>query len=167
SPVPLARPGRRGRLMLNDGSGGSMPAIYDRLGIRPIVNACGTHTRLGGSLMAPEVLDAMRDAASAFVVLEELQAAASRAIARATGAEAGLATSGAAAGLLLGTAACMTGADAARIERLPRTDGLPRARAVMHRAHRNGYDHSVRASGATLVEVGYAHRTHSYQLDAA
>ena len=37
----------------------------------------------------------------------------------------------------------------------------------MHRAHRNGYDHSVRASGIKLVEVGYAHRTMPDQLAAA
>jgi D-glucosaminate-6-phosphate ammonia-lyase len=144
-----------------------MSGIYQRLGIRPIINARGTHTRLGGSLMAPAVLEAMREAASAFVVLEELQAKASEVIARATGAEAGMVTSGSAAGLLLGTAACMTGQDPALIERLPKTKGLPKHRAIMHRAHRNGYDHSVRASGATIVEVGYAHRTMPYQLVAA
>ena len=144
-----------------------MPAIYDRLGVRPIVNARGTHTRLGGSLMAREVREAMNQAATAYVVLEELQAAASRVIARATGAEAGMVTAGAAAGLLLGTAACMTGEDPACIEQLPNTAALPRNRAVMHRAHRNGYDHSVRASGASIVEVGYAHRTLPYQLEAA
>jgi L-seryl-tRNA(Ser) seleniumtransferase len=144
-----------------------MPDIYQRLGVRPIINARSTHTRLGGSLMAPEVLEAMREAAGAFVVLEELQAAASTVIARATGAEAGLVTAGAAASLLLGTAACLTGTDPSRIERLPSTAGLPRNRAVMHRAHRNGYDHSVRASGATIVEVGYAHRTAPQQLEAA
>jgi L-seryl-tRNA(Ser) seleniumtransferase len=144
-----------------------MPGIYQRLGVRPLLNARGTHTRLGGSLMAPEVLDAMREAASAFVVLEELQAVASALISRATGAEAGLVTSGAAAGLLLGTAACMTGTDHASIDRLPRAEGMPKNRAVMHRAHRNGYDHSVRAAGAVIVEVGYAHRTMPYQLEAA
>src|SRR6476646_1470245 len=86
-----------------------MAAIYTRLEVRPIINARGTHTRLGGSLMAPAVLDAMREAASAYVVLDELQEAASEIIARATGAEAGLVTGGAAAGLLLGTAACLAG----------------------------------------------------------
>ena len=144
-----------------------MPGIYERLGVRPIVNARGTHTRLGGSLMAREVREAMNEAATAFVVLDELQAAASRVIARATGAEAGLVTAGAAASLLLGAAACMTGEDRSRVDRLPDTDDLPKNRAVMHRAHRNGYDHSVRASGIKLVEVGYAHRTMPYQLAAA
>ncbi|HEU5326884.1 MAG TPA: aminotransferase class V-fold PLP-dependent enzyme [Thermomicrobiales bacterium] len=143
-----------------------MANIYTRLEVRPIINARGTHTRLGGSLMAPEVLDAMREAASAYVVLEELQAAASEVIARATGAEAGLVTGGAAAGLLLGTAACIAGENPAAIEQLPDTTGLA-GEVVMHRAHRNGYDHSVRAAGARIVEVGYAHGTHPDQLAAA
>lgn len=140
--------------------------VYERLGLRTIVNARGTHTRLGGTLMPPEVLDAMREAAGAYIVLDELQAKASAVIALATGAEAGLVTGGAAAGLLLGTAACITGDDPARIERLPDTTGMP-DEAIVHRAHRNGYNHSVRAAGARFVEVGYGHATLPYQLEAA
>ena len=143
-----------------------MAGIYERLGLRPIINARGTHTRLGGTLMPPEVLDAMREAAGAYVVLEELQAKASEVIARATGAEAGMVTGGAAAGLLLGTAACVAGDDPVKIERLPDTAGM-KDQAVMHRAHRNGYDHSVRAAGVTIVDVGYGHGTQAYQLEAA
>lgn len=143
-----------------------MPDIYERLGVRRIINARGTHTRLGGSLMPPEVLDAMREAAGAYIVLDELQDKASEVIARATGAEAGMVTAGAAAGLLLGTAACVAGDDAARIDRLPITEGM-KHEVVMHRAHRNGYDHSVRAAGARIVEVGYAHATQPFQLRAA
>ena len=45
-------------------------------------------------------------------------------IAEATGAEAGLVTAGAAAGLLLGTAACVTGLDPGRMNRLPDTRGM-------------------------------------------
>lgn len=79
-----------------------MTDIYTQLGIRPLINARGTHTRLGGSLMSPEVLDAMRDAAQSYVVLDELQDCASTAIADATGAAAGMVTGGAAAALLIG-----------------------------------------------------------------
>ncbi len=116
--------------------------------------------------MPPEVLDAIREAAGAYVVLEELQAKASEVIARATGTEAGMVTGGAAAGLLLGTAACVAGDDPVKIERLPDTGGM-KDQAVMHRAHRNGYDHSVRAAGVTIVDVGYGHGTHAHQLEAA
>ncbi|HUG15818.1 MAG TPA: aminotransferase class V-fold PLP-dependent enzyme [Thermomicrobiales bacterium] len=143
-----------------------MSDIYGRLGLRPLINARGSHTRLGGSIMPAEVLDAMREAAQTYIVLEELQEKASEVIARATGAEAGMVTGGAAAGLILGTAACIAGSDPASIERLPDTSGM-KGDVVMHRAHRNGYDHSVRAAGARIVEAGYGHGTIPYQLEAA
>ncbi|HET9017065.1 MAG TPA: aminotransferase class V-fold PLP-dependent enzyme [Thermomicrobiaceae bacterium] len=146
--------------------GGRAGSIYERFGVRPLINARGTHTRLGGTLMHPEVVDAMRAAAGSYVVLDELQDRASALIARATGAEAGMVTGGAAAGLLFGTAACIAGSDPGRIERLPDTTGM-NGEVVVHRAHRNGYDHSVRATGARLVEVGYGHATSPDQLEGA
>src|ERR671930_1094626 len=96
-------------------------SIYRDLGVRTVVNAAGTLTRLGGSRMAPEVLAAMAEAARAYVRIEDLQEAAGRVIAEATGAESGYVTSGAAAGLLLGTAACIAGLDLQKMERLPDT----------------------------------------------
>ncbi|HET6518933.1 MAG TPA: DegT/DnrJ/EryC1/StrS family aminotransferase [Geminicoccaceae bacterium] len=131
--------------------------VYDRLGVKRRVNGSGTLTRLGGSLMPPEVLAAMAEAAESCVDVAELQAAASRVIARHTGAEAGIVTSGAAAALTLGTAACLTGFDAARMDRLPDTSGMPNE-VVMCRIHRGGYDHAIRAAGARLVEVGFNDR---------
>ena len=131
--------------------------IYETLGIAKRVNGAGLLTRLGGSLMAPEVLDAMRDAATAFVDMAELQTRASAIIARHTGAQAGIVTSGAAAAITLATAACITRLDVARMERLPDTEGLPNE-VIMFRAHRTGYDHAFRAAGARLVEVGFNDR---------
>lgn len=134
-----------------------MTDIYARLGVKRRINAAGTLTRLGGSLMPDEVLAAMREAATAFVDIAELQAAASAVIAEHTGAEAGIVTSGAAAALTLGTAACLTGFDAARMDRLPDTSGMANE-VVIWRAHRTGYDHAIRAAGARLVEIGYNDR---------
>jgi D-glucosaminate-6-phosphate ammonia-lyase len=143
-----------------------MADIYNRLGVRPIINARGTHTRLGGTLIRPEVLEAMRQAASAYVVLDELQDRASEVIARATGAQAGIVVGGAEAGLLIGTAAILAGTDPAKIAQLPVTEGMANE-AIMHRAHRNGYDHGVRAAGARIVDIGYGGSTLPYQLRAA
>ena len=143
-----------------------MVDIYRHLGVRPIINARGTHTRLGGTLIRPEVLDAMRAAAGAYVVLDELQDKASQVIARATGAQAGIVVGGAEAGLLIGTAAILAGTDPAKIAQLPVTDGMANE-AIMHRAHRNGYDHGVRAAGARIVDIGYGASTLPYQLRAA
>lgn len=131
--------------------------IYARLGVPTIINAKGTATRLSGGIMAAEVAEAMREATQACVDMGELQSRASQIIAGITGAEAGYVTSGAAAGLLLGTAACVTGLDPGRINRLPDTRGMPN-RVVMVRSQRNFYDHAVRAVGVELVEVGIADR---------
>ncbi|HEX6142897.1 MAG TPA: aminotransferase class V-fold PLP-dependent enzyme [Geminicoccaceae bacterium] len=134
-----------------------MTTIYEQLGIRTIVNAKGPSTRVSGGIMAPEVARAMGEASQACVDMAELQARASEIIAEATGAEAGLVTAGAAAGLLLGTAACMTGLDPGRMNRLPDTRGMPN-RVVMVRSQRNFYDHAVRTTGARIVEVGLPDR---------
>ena len=127
--------------------------VFEDIGVRPIINVAGTATRLGGALMPPEVVDAMARAASESVAMVELQAAASRIIADLTGAEAGYVTSGAAAGLTLGTAACIAGLDINRMDNLPDAGGAP-AEVIVAREHRSGYDHAIRAAGARLVDVG-------------
>jgi D-glucosaminate-6-phosphate ammonia-lyase len=134
-----------------------MRNVYERLGIRTIINAQGPATRLSGGIMPPEVAQAMVEASRHCVDIAELQAAASRTIAEATGAAAGLVTSGAAAGLLLGTAACVTGLDPGKMNRLPDVAGM-KDEVIVARSQRNFYDHAVRAAGVRLVEVGIADR---------
>jgi L-seryl-tRNA(Ser) seleniumtransferase len=131
--------------------------IYDRLGVPVIVNAAGPSTRLSGNPMRPEVAAAMAEASGACVQILDLQGRASAAFARATGAEAGLATAGAAAALMLAAAACLARMDLSRMNRLPDTDGMPNE-IVMARSQRNFYDRSLRQAGAKLVEVGIPDR---------
>lgn len=129
-------------------------SIYQKLGVEPIINACGSVTRLGGAPMSPEVLESFREAAGEWVPLEQLQAAASRKIAEHTGTQAGLVTSGSAGALTLGAAAILAGHDLRRMEELPHCDHFPHE-FIIAREQRSGYDHAVRASGARLVEVGF------------
>ncbi len=131
--------------------------IYERRGVPTIINAAGTLTRLSGGIMRPEVAAAMAEASAHTVDMATLQAHASDVIAEATGAEAGYVASGASAGLLIGTAACVTGLDAAAMARLPDISGLPNE-VIVARSQRNGYDHALRATGVTLVEVGLPDR---------
>src|SRR2546422_1663465 len=133
--------------------------VYDRLGVKKRINGAGLVTRLGGSLMPPEVLEAMVEAAGAFVDIAELQARASAIIAEVTGAEAGLVTTGAAAALTLGTAACLTGLDAARMERLPDTAGVAHV-VVVAPPHRDAYDYAIRAAGGRARVVGLDNPSH-------
>ncbi|MFB6152606.1 MAG: aminotransferase class V-fold PLP-dependent enzyme [Haloarculaceae archaeon] len=127
--------------------------VYEELGVPTVVNAAGTKTRIGGSLIRAEALEAMERAAGSFVRLSDLQAAASERIADVTGGEAGYVTNGAAGALLLATAACIAGDDPGAMARLPDTGDRP-DEVVMPRTHRTGYDHAIRTAGATIVDVG-------------
>lgn len=140
--------------------------VHAALDSARVISARGYSTKLGGAPLPDAVLDAMREAASACVRMDLLQEAAGRLIAEVTGAESGLVASGASAALTLGTAACLAGMDVDRMNRLPDTTGMP-DEVVVHRSHRNDYDHAVRAAGARFVEVGYSYLTHPYEVEQA
>jgi L-seryl-tRNA(Ser) seleniumtransferase len=131
--------------------------IYGKLDVSPIINAAGTLTRLGGTVMLPEVKEAMAEAGRSIVPIDQLQAAASAIISRICGSEAGYIVSGAAAGLTLATAACMVGLDITKMDQLPFPKDVP-DEIIISRSHRNSYDHAYRAAGAKLVEVGVSDR---------
>jgi len=76
----------------------STPSIYERLGVRPFINARGTITTLGGSIMPPQVIEAMVEASQQFVPLNQFQEKAGEHIAALTGAEAAFICAGAASG---------------------------------------------------------------------
>jgi len=129
------------------------PTIYDEIGVPRVINAASTKTRIGGSLIRPEAMEAMRRASESFVRISDLQARASDLIQDVTGAEAGYVACGGAASMCLGIAACIAGDDLGAMSRLPETPGVP-DEVVMPRTHRNGYDHAIRAAGARVVDVG-------------
>jgi len=141
-------------------------SVYDELGVRPLVNASATLTRLGGSLMPREVVEAMVDASRHFVNLDELQRRVGERIAELTQNEAAYVSSGAAAGLVLATAACITRGDPAAIAQLPNLDGL-KNEVIIHKSHRNGYDHAVRQVGVKVIEIGSDTHTDPAELEAA
>lgn len=130
-------------------------SIYQQFDVPEIINGIGYATRVGGSCPSPGVLEAMRQASQAFVELDDLQAAASRVIAKYTGAEAGIVTCGATAGLALSAAACLARNDVDVMDRLPAVSSLPRHEIIYPFLSPYDYDHAVRLSGAKLVQVEY------------
>jgi uncharacterized pyridoxal phosphate-dependent enzyme len=143
------------------------PTNYADLGVRPVINAAATLTRLGGSRMPPEVLEAMRAGAESFVDLVELQRRVGERIAELTGNDACYISSGAAAGMAIAIAGCIAGNDPDTIRRLPHVGSGPVPEVVVHRSHRNGYDQAARQTGASLVEIGQLSGTTTAELEAA
>lgn len=143
--------------------------IRERLGLRPIINVSGTMTALGASIAVPEAVAAAAAILPEFVEINDLHRLASRTIARLTGAEAGFVTASCSAGVTLAIAACMTGADLARIEQLPNPAGM-RHRVPIMLGHMVGYgapvEQAIRLAGATVVPFGQATDVRPYQLEA-
>jgi L-seryl-tRNA(Ser) seleniumtransferase len=140
--------------------------IYERWGVRRVINAVGNLTILGGSVMSPQVVEAMAEASESFVDLKQFMEIAHRRVAELAGVEAAFVSSGAAAGVALATAACVTGKDPAKAARLPDTVGM-KNEMVIHRRHRNGFDHSIRMVGVKMVEVGLNWYVSPWELESA
>ena len=128
---------------------GGAANVYERIGVRPLINARGTWTYLSGSLMFPEVRAAMDAASRQFVDMFELQAGVGKRLAALAGAEAAMVTSGAAGAMAAATSACIAGSDPANIWRLPDTTGLKNQ--VVMLGGRNAFDSAIRLAGAKLV----------------
>lgn len=138
-----AQPGARGR---------AARSIYESIGVRPLINARGTVTIVGATRTLPEVKAAMEAAAREFVQLDELMAGVGQRLARLTGAEWGIVTSGASAALTVATASAIAGGDPDKLVQLPDLRGL-KDEVIMPAYSRTAYDHAVKAVGARVVEV--------------
>jgi len=127
--------------------------VYTRLlGVRPHIGAHEHISRLSGSRMPEEVMEALVEANRFFVDVEELSEAAGRKVAELLGAEAALVTAGGFSSMILAAAGCLTGSDPARIDALPHPD-WPRRECLIQKAHRFSYDRAYRGAGMTLVEA--------------
>jgi L-seryl-tRNA(Ser) seleniumtransferase len=130
----------------------SRAGVYTRLGVRPLINGMGTVTMLGGSLMPPEVVRAMEEAARFFVDLPELQKKVGERIAEVIGVPGAMVTAGAASAITVATAACVTRGDRDRYARLPDATGMPNE-VIQQKKHRSGYEAQIRLVGASVIEV--------------
>jgi D-glucosaminate-6-phosphate ammonia-lyase len=140
-------------------------SIFHQLGVRPVINACGIYTDLGGSVLSPRVWAAMEESNRSYVSMVELLESSGHSLADLMGAHAARVTTGASAAIALGTAACMTGVDGLKWEQLPDTTGM-KNEVVMQRHHRYKYDRCARMTGARVIEAGDDRGTTLEQLAA-
>ncbi len=144
--------------------------VVGELGLTRLINVSGTETVFGASPVSPEVVRAIAGILPHSVDMAELQRAASGVIAEATGAEAGCVTGCTSASIAIAAAACMTGLDLARIERLPDSSGM-KNEILIQKGHVVNYGSTItgdlRLSGARVVEIGVAIESGGYQLEAA
>jgi L-seryl-tRNA(Ser) seleniumtransferase len=135
---------------------GSTGDIYAEIGVTPLININGTVTVIGGSVMKPEVMELIRRGNEHFVLIDELEIAAGKFIAKLCKSPAGytgLVTGGAAAAMVVGYAGMMTEDLEPRMHDIPDVRNFPRNEVIIQKSHRYAFDHQIRQTGAKLVEV--------------
>ena len=125
---------------------------YESIGVRPLINCRGTFTIISGSVILPEVREAIVLASQRYVNIDELMEAVGARIAELMDCEWGLITDGCAAALCQVTAACVAGSDPEKMIRLPDTAGM-KNEVIVQTCHRNVYDHAIRMVGVKMIEV--------------
>jgi D-glucosaminate-6-phosphate ammonia-lyase len=140
--------------------------VYEDLGVRPVINAAGSLTMLGGSRLSPGVREAMDAANRYFVDMKTLLKESGKVIAGMMGCEAAMVTPGCASALSLGAAACMTGKDIEKLEQLPDTIGM-KHNFLVQSLQRYKYDRCMTIFGGRIEEVGDKQGTTASQLEAS
>lgn len=130
----------------------SPSSLYASLGIKPVINGVGVVTVLGGSLMPPEVIAAMEEAGRYFIPLPELQKKVGARLAELLQAPAAMVTCGAASAISVGTAACLSQGDPAKLRQLPGREGI-KYEVIQQKSHRSGYEHQMEMAGAKVIAV--------------
>ncbi len=145
-------------------------SIYRRFGLDGVINASGKMTALGGTAQSDAVARAQAEAAQSHVDLDTLRRRAGELVAHYVGSEAASITSGAAAGIAVAVAACITGTHLDRVLRLPDTEGLDR-RVLLQAGHDINFGASVaqmiRLGGGVAEMIGWVNTVPKALLDDA
>jgi L-seryl-tRNA(Ser) seleniumtransferase len=123
--------------------------VYNALGVRRVINACGIYTDLGGSCLSAGVWAAAAEANRTWASVPELLDGAGARIAELVHAEAARVVPGASAGIALSVGACIARGDGAVGQALPETD----AAVLLQRAHAYKYARCAKLAGARVVQV--------------
>lgn len=140
--------------------------FFNKNGIIPYINAHDTYTIYGGSRMAENTLETMKEVAASFVDLKQMQIVLGKKLAELTGNEAAYFTNGAAGALLLCACVSMAEDNEYYYRMLPQVKGTKREIIVM-RAQRNAYDAALAVSGADIIEIGDADETLEMELNGS
>ncbi|MET1056649.1 MAG: selenocysteine synthase [Pedobacter sp.] len=127
--------------------------LIKELGLRTFINAAGTYTTHTASLMHEDVVAAINDSSTHFIMINDIQDKVGEKIASICHAEAAMVTSGCWSALVLGTAGILTGTDVKKIAQLPNLQGLEKTQMIVQKGHNVAYVHAPTNTGIEVVEV--------------
>ncbi|GLS05030.1 selenocysteine synthase [Chitiniphilus shinanonensis] len=144
--------------------------IYQRIGLKRVINACGKMTILGVSAVDRAVMEQAAEAAANYVEIDALIDRVGVLVSAHTGAEDSCVTSSASAGIAISVAAVISRGAPGLVERLPDSSGLANE-VVLLKGHSVNYGAPVttmiRLGGGVPVEAGQANEAEPFQVEAA
>ncbi len=140
---------------------------YDDIKVGTFINASGTVTTLGGSLMPEPVVEAMAQASRSFVGLDELHEKAGKWIAETIDVPAAFVACGAASGMLVAAAACLTGTDTDLIRAVPEVPSGKNEFVISYVDEHTYVHQGFRVVGGVLVAAGTSAGVTSEELIGA
>ena len=139
--------------------------MLEKLGVSKIINACGTLTKLGGSRLSYEAMEAINEASSCFVDMEELVEKSGKYVAKLVHSPDAYITNGAAAGIVLSIGAVITMGNIEQILKLPDTNKMNNQILVQASHFKNNpYISLLRIAGGKTKVVGNSERTTEQDL---
>lgn len=144
--------------------------LLEQLELPRVINASGRMTALGVNTLSETVLAAMATAGESYVEIDQMKRAVGRQIAALIGAEDAMVTTGAAAGVALMVAACITGTELPRIQALPDPQDRPN-RVLIQAGHQVNFGADItqliRLAGGAPHAIGAVNSVNEAHLTGA
>lgn len=144
--------------------------VYERIGLKRVINASGRMTALGVSTLSDEVVEYAKQGGQNYVVIDDLIDRAGEVISSYTGAEDSCVTSCASAGIVLSIAGLITKGRLDLVEKIPLVQGL-KNEVILQKGHAVNYGAPIttmiRVAGGVPVEVGFSNVVEKEHIENA
>ena len=131
----------------------SQKSVLNKLGIRPIINAWGTVTALGGNVLNETTVEGYRELSKVFVDMREYTEAANEYVSKLLGVESSMIVPGAAAGIVIAVASLISEGDLVKAAKMPFTEGF-KNEIIILRSHESPYKYLAQIPGAHIIDIG-------------
>lgn len=128
-------------------------SVLKKLGIRPIINAWGTLTVLGGNVLNEAAVEGYRELSEVFVDMNAYTEAANEYVSKLLEVESSMIVPGAAAGIVTAVASIICEGDPKKASQLPFTESLKNEVLVL-KTHESPYKYIAQIPGAKIIEIG-------------
>lgn len=128
-------------------------SVLKKLGIKPIINAWGTVTVLGGNVLDETTVEGYRELSKVFVDMAAYTEAANEYVSKLLGVESAMIVPGAAAGIVIGVASLMCEGDLNKASQLPFAELLKNEILIL-KTHESPYKYLAQIPGAKIIDIG-------------